>query len=72
MKEVLKEQDKLLKEKERISILSDSDFKKELVNTISHYGNCYSDVSSLFDLYFLSLEACKRFFEIDLNKVLER
>lgn len=70
--EVLKEQNRLLKEKERISILSDSDFKQELVDRISHYGNCYSNVFSLFDLYFLSLEACKRFFEIDLNKILER
>lgn len=70
--EVLKEQESLLKEKERISLLSDSDFKEELVKIISYFGNCFTDVSSLFTLYFFSLEACKRFFEIDLNKVLER
>lgn len=70
--EVLKEQNKLLKEKERISLLSDSVFKEELVKIISYFGNCFTDVSSLFTLYFFSLEACKRFFEIDLNKVLER
>lgn len=70
--EVLKEQELFLKEKERISLLSDSDFKEELVKIISYFGNCFSDVSSLFTLYFFSLEACKRFFEIDLNKVLER
>ena len=70
--EVLKEQESLLKEKERISLLSDSDFKEELVKIISYFGNCFTDVSSLFTLYFFSLEACRRFFEIDLNKVLER
>lgn len=70
--EVLKEQELFLKEKERISLLSDSDFKEELVKIISYFGNCFTDVSSLFTLYFFSLEACKRFFEIDLNKVLER
>lgn len=70
--EILKEQELLLKEKERISLLSDSVFKEELVKIISYFGNCFTDVSSLFTLYFFSLEACKRFFEIDLNKVLER
>lgn len=70
--EVLKEQESLLKEKERISLLSDSDFKEELVKIISYFGNCFTDVSSLFTLYFFSLEACKRFFGINLNEVLER
>ena len=70
--EVLKEQESLLKEKERISLLSDSDFKEELVKTISYFGNCFTSVSSLFTLYFFSLKACKRFFGINLNEVLER